>query len=73
MHSLIVNSVHACNTKQRAVLEGVRSEGVNRCVPQTAAADLHALPGELANVDQDDDLISGNQEVLHTGSDHLMV
>lgn len=66
--SLRVNSVDSCQTEQRAVLEGVRGEGVISCIPQTAAADLHALPGALTDVDQDDGLISGNHEVLHTGS-----
>lgn len=70
--SLKVNSVNSCHTKQRAVLEGVRCKGVIRCIPQTAAADLHALPSELADVDQGNSLISGNQEVLHTGSYHLV-
>lgn len=69
--SLKVNSVDSCHAKQRTVLEGVRGEGVIRCIPQTAAADLHALPCELANVDQDDNLISGDHEVLHAGSYHL--
>lgn len=70
--SLKVNSVHSCHTKQRAVLEEVRGKCVIRCIPQTAAADLHALPSELADVDQDNCLISGNHEVLHTGSYHLV-
>ena len=69
--SLIVYSVDSPHTKQRAVLEGVRGEGVIRCIPQTAAADLHALPSELADADQDDKLISLNHEVFHTGSYHL--
>lgn len=69
--SLIVNSVDSSHTKKRAVLEGVGGEGVVRCIPQTAAADLHALPGELANADQDDKLISVNHEVFHTCSYHL--
>lgn len=70
--SLKVNSIHSCHTKQRAVLEEVRGKCVIRCIPQTAAADLHALPSELADVDQDNCLISGNHEVLHTGSYHLV-
>lgn len=69
--SLKVNSVDSCHTKQRAVLEGVRGVGVVRRIPKAAAADLHALPGELADVDQDNSLISGNQKVLHAGSYHL--
>lgn len=69
--SLKVNSIHSCHTEQGAVLKGVRGEGVIRCIPQTAAADLHALSCELADVDQDHSLISGNHEVLHTGSYHL--
>lgn len=69
--SLKVDGVHVGHTKQRAVLEGEGSEGVTGGVPQTAAADLHALPRELPDVDQDDSLVSGDQEVLHAGSYHL--
>ncbi len=69
--SLKVNSVDSRHTKQRAVLEGVRGVGVIRRIPKAAAADLHALSGELADVDQDDSLISGDHEVPHTGSYHL--
>lgn len=70
--SLIINSVNIRRTKQRAVLEEVRSRSVTRCVPQTAAADLHALTAQLADVHQDNNLVSGNQQVLHAGSNHLM-
>lgn len=70
--SLIINRVNICCTKQRAVLEEVRSRSVTRCVPQTAAADLHALSPQLADVHQDNNLVSGNQQVLHAGSNHLM-
>lgn len=52
-----MNTRHA---KQRTVLEEVRGESVIRRVPETAAADLHALPGELADVDQDDNFVSGD-------------
>lgn len=69
--SLKVNSVDSCHTKQRAVLEGVRGESVVRCIPKTTAADLHALSCELADVNQGDDLISGDHEILYTGSYHL--
>lgn len=58
--SLKVHSVDSRHTKQRAVLEGVRGKGVVGCVPQTAAADLYALPSELADVDEDDNFISGD-------------
>lgn len=69
--SFKINSVNSCHTKQRAVLEGVRCKGVISSIPQTATADLYALPSELADVDQDNNLISGNHEVLHTGFYHL--
>lgn len=69
--SLIVNCVHSSNTKQRAVLEGVRGECVIGAVPQASAADLHALIAELADVDQNNNLVSGDHEVLHAGSYHL--
>lgn len=70
--SLIINSVNICRTKQRAVLEEVRSRSVTRYIPQTATADLHALSTQLADVHQDNNLVSGNQQVLHAGSNHLM-
>lgn len=69
--SLKVNGVDSCHTKQRAVLERVRGEGVIRCIPKAAAADLHALSCELADVNQGNDLVSGDHEVLYTGSYHL--
>lgn len=69
--SLIVNCVHSPDTKQRAVLEGVRGERVIGAVPQASAADLHALIAELADVDQNNNLVSGDHEVLHAGSYHL--
>lgn len=59
--SLIVNSVNIGQTKQGLVLDEVRSRSVIGRVPQTAAADLHALPVQLADVHQDNDLVSGNQ------------
>lgn len=59
-NSLKVNSVNTRHAKQRTVLEEVRGESVIRRVPETAAADLHALPGELADVDQDDNFVSGD-------------
>lgn len=68
---LIVNCVHSSDTIQRAVLEGVRGERVVGAVPQASAADLHALIAELADVDQNNNLVSGDHEVLHTGSYHL--
>jgi len=49
--SFKVDSIHSGNAKQITVLERVRCKGVIGCIPQTAAADLHALPVELANVD----------------------
>lgn len=58
--SLKVNSVDSCHTIKRTVLKGVGGKGVIRCIPQTAAADLHALPSELADVDHDDNFISGD-------------
>lgn len=68
---LKINCINGSNTKQRAVLERVGGEGVVGAVPQTSAADLHALIAQLANVDQNHKLISRNQEVLHTSSYHL--
>lgn len=68
---LIVNCVHSSDTIQRAVLEGVRGERVVGAVPQASAADLHALIAELADVDQNNNLVSGDHEVLHAGSYHL--
>lgn len=69
--SLKVNSIDSCDTIQRAVFKRVRGKSVVRCIPQTAAADLHALSSELANVYKDNYLISGDHEVLHTGSYYL--
>lgn len=69
--SLKVNSKDYCRAIQRTVLERIRGKSVVGCIPQAAAADLHALSSELANVDQDDYLISGDHEVLHTSSYHL--
>lgn len=70
--SLIINSVNIRHPKQGAVLDEVRSRSVTGRVPQTAAADLHALSTQLADVHQDNDLVSGNQQVLYAGSDHLL-
>lgn len=68
---LKINCINGSDTKQRAVLERVGGEGVVGAVPQTPAADLHALVAQLPNVDQHHKLVAGNQEVLHTSSDHL--
>lgn len=68
---LIINCINGSNTKQRAVLKGVGGEGVVGAVPQAPAADLHALIAELADVDQNNNLVSGNHEVLYTSSYHL--
>lgn len=68
---LKINCINGSNTKQRAVLERVGGEGVVGAVPQTSAADLHALIAQLANVDQNHKFISGNHEILHTSSYHL--
>lgn len=69
--SLIINGVNIRHPEQGAVLDEVRSRSVTGRVPQTAAADLHALSTQLADVHQDNDLVSGNQQVLYAGSDHL--
>lgn len=71
--SLIINRVNIRHPKQGAVLDEVRSRSVTGRVPQTAAADLHALSTQLADVHQDNNLVSGNQQVLYAGSDHLSV
>lgn len=69
--SLIINGVNIRHPKQGAVLDEVRSRSVTGRVPQTAAADLHALSTQLADVHQDNNLVSWNQQVLYAGSDHL--
>lgn len=71
MGSLIINSVNIGHPKQGAVPDDVRSRSVTGGVPQAAAADLHALSTQLADVHQHNNLVSGNQQVLYAGSDHL--
>lgn len=68
---LIVDPVHGGAAEQSFVLEGVGHKGVEVWIPQTAAADLHPLTVELADVDQDDGFIPGDHELLHAGPYHL--
>lgn len=69
--SLKVNSVDVGHGEERAVLEGVWGEGIVGGVPQAAAPDAHVLVTELSDADQNNDLITGNHQILHPGFDHL--
>lgn len=68
---LKVDPIHGGAAEQRGVLEGVGHKGVEVWIPQTAAADLHPLAVELADVDQDDGFIPGDHKLLYAGPYHL--
>lgn len=70
---LVIHAVDISQSKQGAVLKGVGGKSVVRRVPDTPAANPHALIVQLSDVDEDDYFISRYHQVLHSGFNYLEV